>query len=245
MSEQARHTTARVGLPSDSAAQRARRQRRPTGAPPPLPHPIAISTTAWLPLAVVTLAGAFCSERTSWLRWGTGPTPDAGLIAGVRTPWHRRRRRDKAASLPRAVTVIGLSVVALTGLPACGTCWSSLFFFLRYADGPQRLMRRGRAGSPSFRLGVPAPSPRSPRDLRPHGAVPPGGAGPPTHLRQDRGCRGHACSRPPACTWVSIILTTCCSASRSAWPSRSRPSAGSPRTRCSLSSTAVARRPLT
>jgi hypothetical protein len=54
-----------VGLPKDSPAQRARRQRRPTGAPPPLPHPIAVSTAAWLSLAVVSVAAAFLiSEQT-------------------------------------------------------------------------------------------------------------------------------------------------------------------------------------
>ena len=117
MSEQARHTTVRVGLPSDSAAQRERRQRRPTGAPPPLPHPITISTTAWLLLAVVTLAGAFLfSERTSWLRAGDrADTWMLRLIAEVRTPWLTDvADAIKAAGSGWAVTVIGLSVVALT-----------------------------------------------------------------------------------------------------------------------------------
>jgi hypothetical protein len=44
---------------------KARRQRRPTGAPPPLPHPITISTTAWLVLGAVVLAGAFLASRLS------------------------------------------------------------------------------------------------------------------------------------------------------------------------------------
>ena len=117
MSEQARHTTVRVGLPSDSAAQRERRQRRPTGAPPPLPHPITISTTAWLLLAVVTLAGAFLvSERTSWLRVGDrADTWMLRLIAEVRTPWLTDvADAIKVAGASWAVTVIGLSVVALT-----------------------------------------------------------------------------------------------------------------------------------
>jgi membrane-associated phospholipid phosphatase len=117
VSEQARHTTVRVGLPSDSAAQRECRQRRPTGVPPPLPHPIAISTTAWLLLAVVTLAGAFLvSERTSWLRVGDrADTWVLRLIAEVRTPWLTDvADAIKAAGSSWAVTVIGLSVVALT-----------------------------------------------------------------------------------------------------------------------------------
>ena len=80
VSEKAERTTAQagppsppiaVGLPKDSPAQRADRQRRPTGAPPPLPHPIAVSTTAWLILAVVGVATAFLiSEQPSWLRPG-------------------------------------------------------------------------------------------------------------------------------------------------------------------------------
>ena len=37
-----------ASLPPGTAVHKIRRQRRPTGAPPPLPHPITISTTAWL-----------------------------------------------------------------------------------------------------------------------------------------------------------------------------------------------------
>jgi hypothetical protein len=33
-------------------------RRRPTGAPPPLPHPVSVTTRAWLVLAVVVLAGS-------------------------------------------------------------------------------------------------------------------------------------------------------------------------------------------
>ena len=36
---------------------RTPRHRRPTGAPPPLPHPVSVTTKAWLVLAVVVLAG--------------------------------------------------------------------------------------------------------------------------------------------------------------------------------------------
>jgi len=64
--------TERVEVPATPPgppAQRAGRQRRPTGAPPPLPHPITVSTTAWLLLAAVALAGAFLvSELTPWRR---------------------------------------------------------------------------------------------------------------------------------------------------------------------------------
>jgi hypothetical protein len=41
--------------PPGSAVGKVRRQRRPTGAPPPLPRPIFMSTAAWLVLAVVAL----------------------------------------------------------------------------------------------------------------------------------------------------------------------------------------------
>ena len=98
MSEKAERTTAQagppsppiaVGLPKDSPAQRADRQRRPTGAPPPLPHPIAVSTTAWLILAVVSVAAAFLiSEQPSWLRPGDrADTWFLRLLADVRTSW--------------------------------------------------------------------------------------------------------------------------------------------------------------
>ena len=58
-----------AGRPGSVRVEGTRRQRRPTGAPPPLPHPIAISTTAWVLLAAVIVACAFLfSVRTPWLR---------------------------------------------------------------------------------------------------------------------------------------------------------------------------------
>ncbi|MBV9204639.1 MAG: hypothetical protein JO037_04370, partial [Actinobacteria bacterium] len=71
------------------AVRRARRQRRPTGAPPPLPRRITLSTAAWLALVAVTVTGAFLvSARTPWAR----PGDQAGTwllqrLASVRTPW--------------------------------------------------------------------------------------------------------------------------------------------------------------
>jgi hypothetical protein len=78
-----------AGLPAGSPIQRTRRQRRPTGAPPPLPHPIVITTTAWLLLAVLIVAGAFLiSESTPWLRLGDrAGTWFLRLLAEARTPW--------------------------------------------------------------------------------------------------------------------------------------------------------------
>jgi membrane-associated phospholipid phosphatase len=106
-----------AGLPTDTPAQRARRRRRPTGAPPPLPHPLAISTTAWLLFTVLILTSAFLiSERTPWLRLGDqASTWFLRLLAAGRTPWLTDvADAIKALGSGWGVTVIGLSVVVLT-----------------------------------------------------------------------------------------------------------------------------------
>ena len=116
MSENAERTTIPPSPPG-SPVQRTRRQRRPTGAPPPLPHPIVITTTAWLLLAVIILAGAFVvSERTPWLRLGDrANTWFLRLLAEVRMPWLTDvARAINAACSGWGVTVVGLSVVVLT-----------------------------------------------------------------------------------------------------------------------------------
>jgi tRNA A-37 threonylcarbamoyl transferase component Bud32/membrane-associated phospholipid phosphatase len=103
--------------PGDAPVQGTRRQRRPTGAPPPLPHRIAISTTAWLLLAVVIVACAFLfSERTPWLRLDDrANTWLLRLLADARTPWLTDVATGiKAAGTGWGVTVLGLSVVVLT-----------------------------------------------------------------------------------------------------------------------------------
>ncbi|HXZ74349.1 MAG TPA: hypothetical protein VEH31_26250, partial [Streptosporangiaceae bacterium] len=68
---------------------RAHRQRRPTGAPPPLPHPVTITTTAWLVLAAIALAAAFAAaQHTSWLRADDrAGTWVLQQLAAIRTPW--------------------------------------------------------------------------------------------------------------------------------------------------------------
>jgi tRNA A-37 threonylcarbamoyl transferase component Bud32 len=123
VSEKTEHTTAPAGqvvpadLARDSSARRARLRRRPTGAPPPLPHPIAISTTAWLLLVVVIVTGAFLiSESSPLLRQGDrANTWFLRLIAAVRTPWLTDIANViKTVSSGWGVTVIGLSVVVLT-----------------------------------------------------------------------------------------------------------------------------------
>jgi membrane-associated phospholipid phosphatase/serine/threonine protein kinase len=106
-----------TGLPRDTPAQRARRRRRPTGAPPPLPHPIVVSTTAWLLVTVLLVTSAFLiSEQTPWLRLGDrANTWVLRLIAEARTPWLTDvANAIKTAGSGWGVTVIGLSVVALT-----------------------------------------------------------------------------------------------------------------------------------
>ncbi len=105
------------GLLPGSAVQRTRRQRRPTGAPPPLPHPFAVSTAAWLVLGAVALAGAFlASQHTPWLRIDDrASTSVLHLLAGMRTPWLTDAANGiNSAGSGWGVTVIGLSVVALT-----------------------------------------------------------------------------------------------------------------------------------
>jgi tRNA A-37 threonylcarbamoyl transferase component Bud32/membrane-associated phospholipid phosphatase len=105
------------GLLPGSAAHRTRRQRRPTGAPPPLPHPFAVSTTAWLFLGAVALAGAFlASQHTPWLRIDDRvSTSMLHLLAGMRTPWLTDAANGiNSAGSGWGVTALGLSVVVLT-----------------------------------------------------------------------------------------------------------------------------------
>jgi membrane-associated phospholipid phosphatase len=66
-----------------------RHRRRPTGAPPPLPRRIGVSTTAWLVVTAIIVTGAFLvSERTPWLRVGDqASTWLLRQLATVRTPW--------------------------------------------------------------------------------------------------------------------------------------------------------------
>ena len=105
-----------AGRPGGARVQGSRRQRRPTGAPPPLPHPIALTTTAWVLLAVVMVTCAFLfTERTSWLRLDDQVnTWLLRLLADVRTPW----LTDIAIAIKAAgtgwVPLIGALVAGLT-----------------------------------------------------------------------------------------------------------------------------------
>jgi membrane-associated phospholipid phosphatase/tRNA A-37 threonylcarbamoyl transferase component Bud32 len=109
------------GIPADrprgSGARRPGRQRRPTGAPPPLPRPMTMSTTAWLVLAAVVLAAAIVvSLHTPSLRLDDRvSTWLLARLARIRTPWLTDVANGiKVAGSDWGVTVIGLSVVALT-----------------------------------------------------------------------------------------------------------------------------------
>jgi membrane-associated phospholipid phosphatase len=102
--------------PPGPAVGKGRRQRRPTGAPPPLPHPVTITTTAWVVVAVVGLTGAFvASQHTPWLRVeDRASTWMLRQLVGIRTPW----LTDVANAIKVAgtgwVTVVGASVIVLT-----------------------------------------------------------------------------------------------------------------------------------
>jgi membrane-associated phospholipid phosphatase/tRNA A-37 threonylcarbamoyl transferase component Bud32 len=105
----------RSSSPPGTVPAKARRQRRPTGAPPPLPHPVSITTTAWLVVAALVLAGAFvASLYTPWLRVDDrASTWLLNQLAGMRTPW----LTDVAQGIKAAGTgwfpVLGVSVLAL------------------------------------------------------------------------------------------------------------------------------------
>jgi tRNA A-37 threonylcarbamoyl transferase component Bud32 len=103
--------------PGAAPAQRTGRQRRPTGAPPPLPHPFRVTTTAWLLLAVAIVTCAFLfSQHTAWLRLDDrANTWLLRRLADARTPWLTSLASGiKEAGSGWGVTVLGLSVVALT-----------------------------------------------------------------------------------------------------------------------------------
>ena len=106
-----------ASLPPGAAVGKTRRQRRPTGAPPPLPHPVTITTTAWLVVAAVGLTGAFvASQHTPWLRVeDRASTWVLRQLVGIRTPWLTDvANAIKVAGTGWGVTVVGASVIVLT-----------------------------------------------------------------------------------------------------------------------------------
>ena len=107
----------RATVPPGPAVRTGRRQRRPTGAPPPLPHPVTITTTAWLVLVAMVLAGAFlAAQHTPWLRIDDrASTWMLRQLAGIRTPWLTDVANGiNVAGSGWGATALGLSLVALT-----------------------------------------------------------------------------------------------------------------------------------
>ena len=104
------------GLPPGPAVARTPRHRRPTGAPPPLPHPVSVTTRAWLILAVVVLAGVIViSVRAPSLRLDDQVnTAVLRFFARARTPWLTDvARAISAVGSGWGATVLGLSAVVL------------------------------------------------------------------------------------------------------------------------------------
>ncbi len=116
-----------ASLPPGPAVRRTAR-RRPTGAPPPLPHPVSVTTRAWLVLMVAVLVSVIViSVRAPSLRLDDQVNSAVlRFFARARTPW----LTDVATSSVRAcgsssngicaagdgwgATVVGLSTVVLT-----------------------------------------------------------------------------------------------------------------------------------
>jgi tRNA A-37 threonylcarbamoyl transferase component Bud32 len=102
-----------------SAVRKVRRQRRPTGAPPPLPRPTFVTTTAWLALLVVILAGAIIvSLYRPWLRLDDHVnTAVLRFLAGARVGGLTDLANGiSVAGSGWGVSAIGLAVVALTAV---------------------------------------------------------------------------------------------------------------------------------
>jgi membrane-associated phospholipid phosphatase len=119
-----------VTPPPDAVIRKVRRQRRPTGAPPPLPRPTFVSTAILLTLVAVALAGATLSVlHTPWLRLDDQiNTAALRLLAGIRTAWLTDLAHGiKVAGGDWGVTALGLIVVALT---AFFRRWRHLLVFL-------------------------------------------------------------------------------------------------------------------
>jgi membrane-associated phospholipid phosphatase len=97
------------------ALRRTRRQRRPTGAPPPLPGQPGLTTMAGLALAAIVVSAAFLvSELTPWLRAvDQASTWLLRQLAAVRTPWLTGPAGWISTTGSTWHPVIGLAVVLL------------------------------------------------------------------------------------------------------------------------------------
>jgi len=118
-----------VSSPAAPAVRHTGRQRRPTGAPPPLPRKIAVSTTAWLALATIFVGGAFLvSEQSPWREAvDQGNTWLLRQLAAVRTPWLTHVANGINAAGLDWPPLIG---VALTLLIIIFRRWRHLLVFL-------------------------------------------------------------------------------------------------------------------
>jgi tRNA A-37 threonylcarbamoyl transferase component Bud32 len=119
-----------AGLPPGPAARQTLRRRRPTGAPPPLPHPVSATTRAWLVLAAVVLAGVIViSLRAPSLRLDDQVNSAVlRFFARARTPWLTGIARGiYTAGSGWGATVLGLSAVVLT---VAFRRWRHLLVFL-------------------------------------------------------------------------------------------------------------------
>ncbi len=118
MSENVERVTAPTGTASLAPGPAVRRtpRRRPTGAPPPLPHPVSVTTRAWLVLAVVVLAGVIViSVRAPSLRLDNQVNSAVlRFFARARTPWLTGVANGiYTAGSGWGATVLGLSAVVL------------------------------------------------------------------------------------------------------------------------------------
>jgi membrane-associated phospholipid phosphatase len=115
MSDSGAHAETTASPPATSAVRRTKRQRRPTGAPPPLPRRIAVTTTAWVALAAILVTGAFLvSERTPWrAALDRASTWMLQQLATIRTPWLTHVANGINAAGLDWSPVIGVIVVLL------------------------------------------------------------------------------------------------------------------------------------
>jgi membrane-associated phospholipid phosphatase/tRNA A-37 threonylcarbamoyl transferase component Bud32 len=118
LSDDVRRVAAGDGAASlpGQAVGKGRRQRRPAGAPPPLPHPVTMGTTAWLVLAAAVLAAAFvASQHGPWLRVDDrASTWLLRQLAAIRTPWLTDVANGIKAAGTGWITVLGAAVIVLT-----------------------------------------------------------------------------------------------------------------------------------
>ena len=92
----------------------ARRQRRPTGAPPPLPKKIGLTGKLWLAAVLLVVVSGVV-----WLHFTTGPLDrfDAmisRLVTSARTPWLDSLTNHLNSLRPWGLATLGLITVALT-----------------------------------------------------------------------------------------------------------------------------------